>query len=84
MLIENFTVKSPNVKYTDDFIESTYSCVPRSHFLATHPLSSRAITCASGFRLRAVFSTAKKESPGTGRPARPTATAPPSYSYPTN
>ena len=51
MLIENFTVKSPNVKYTDDFIESTYSCVPRSHYLATHPLSSRAITCASGFRL---------------------------------
>jgi myo-inositol-1-phosphate synthase len=25
MLIENFTVKSPNVKYTEDFIESTYS-----------------------------------------------------------
>lgn len=25
MLVENFSVKSPNVKYTDDFIESTYT-----------------------------------------------------------
>ena len=27
MLIDNFTVKSPNVTYTDEHIESTYTCV---------------------------------------------------------
>ena len=42
MLIEDFTVKSPNVKYTDDFIESTYTCVtpaslPRDASTRPHP-----------------------------------------------
>jgi hypothetical protein len=32
MLIDNFTVKSPNVTYTDEHIESTYTCVRHPDF----------------------------------------------------
>lgn len=32
MLIDNFTVKSPNVTYTDEHIESTYTCVRQPDF----------------------------------------------------
>ena len=58
MLIDNFTVKSPNVTYTDEHIESTYTCVrhpdfPRDGSRRASP--SHPPPCASPFATFATF-----------------------------
>ena len=39
--IDNFTVKSPNVTYTDEHIESTYTCVRRPECFPARRLAAR-------------------------------------------
>lgn len=65
MLIDNFTVKSPNVTYTDEHIESTYTCVrhpdvPRDGSRGASP--SHTPPRASPFATFATFLSAETKS----------------------